>query len=91
MTTKEKIEKILRAKISIDHLDLIDESFKHAGHNESARSGGTHMQLLIVSNDFKGKTLIQRHKLIYKILESEFESGLHALAIKALTPQESKS
>ena len=88
MADKDKIKEILSARLDIHTIKIIDESHSHAGHNPDAASGGTHFQLLIVSQDFQGKTSVARHKLIYKILEKEFKAGLHALAIKALTPQE---
>ena len=88
MPNKDKIEEILRKHLNIHSVDIVDESHKHAGHNPDARAGGTHIQLLIVSDDFKGKSRIDRHKMIYKILESEFKAGLHALAIRALTIEE---
>ena len=91
MPNKEKIEEILRGQLKVYKLELIDESFKHAGHNDDAKKGGTHMQLLIVSDDFKGRRLIERHKLIYKILDDQFKDGLHALAIKALTIEEAEA
>ena len=91
MTGKDKIEIILKSKLQVHHLEIIDESFKHAGHNPDAQRGGTHLQLFIVSDDFKDKKLIERHKLINEILKKEFQSGLHALSIKAYTPEELKN
>ena len=91
MTDKDKIKKILESRLRIHTIKIIDESQAHAGHNTDAAHGGTHIQLLIVSDDFKGKSLIQRHRMIYKILEDEFKAGLHALAIKALTSEEARS
>ena len=88
MTNKENIEKILRRELNVSHLEIIDDSHKHADHNPLAQKGGTHMQLKIISDDFKGKKLTDRHKIIYKILENELNAGLHALAIKALTTEE---
>ncbi len=91
MTNKEKVEEVLRQKINVVRLEIEDDSHKHAGHNPLAKSGGTHMNLLIISDDFKGKKAVERHKMIYKILENELKAGLHALAIKALTKKEAHS
>ena len=88
MQDKDKITEILKAKLNVKSIEIIDESFKHAGHNAMAKKGGTHLELLIVSDDFAGKTLLQRHRMINDILKVAFQEGLHALTIKALTPQE---
>lgn len=88
MSTKDKIEQILKNNFSIEHLDVSDDSGLHAGHAEAQRQGGGHYSLVIVSTDFQNKTLLQRHKLVYEVLKKELKADIHALAIKALTPQE---
>ena len=46
----------------------------------------------ITSNVFKGKSTIQRHKMIYALLDGYIKTGeIHALTIKALTLDESKN
>ena len=81
MTTKDKIEKILRQQFSPEHLDVIDESHKHAGH-AGAQSGGGHFEVIIVSKKFEGKNLLEKHRMIYAAIK-EIKSEIHALAIKA--------
>ena len=88
MTTKDHIEKILREKFVVDSLTVEDNSAQHAGHNDDAKKGGTHFSIFIVSKNFAGKKLVERHRLIYDALQNHFEKGLHALAIKAKTPNE---
>jgi acid stress-induced BolA-like protein IbaG/YrbA len=45
----------------------------------------------IVSDVFDGKSTIQRHKLIYALLDNYIKTGeIHALTIKAMTISESK-
>ena len=90
MYNKEKITEILKSKLDVQFIEIIDESFKHAGHNAAAQKGGTHLELFIVSKDFAGKTLVQRHRIINDILKPAFQAGLHALSIKALSPDEYK-
>ena len=91
MNTIDKLKQTLQQTFEIHHLELIDESFKHAGHAEAKRSGGGHFQLLIVSSDFTGKTLVQRHRMINDALKEQFRSVIHALSIRALTPEEDSS
>ena len=48
-------------------------------------------EVKIVSNIFDGKSLIQRHKIIYALLDNYIKTGeIHALTIKAMTVSESK-
>ncbi|QEL55667.1 BolA family protein [Chromobacterium paludis] len=70
-----------------EHLDIQDDSALHAGH-AGARSGGGHYTLTIVSTRFAGLGRVQRHRLIYQTLGDLMRSRVHALAIRALTPEE---
>tara|TARA_B000000532_G_C18500027_1_gene248402 strand:+ start:248 stop:478 length:231 start_codon:yes stop_codon:yes gene_type:complete len=46
----------------------------------------------ITSNQFEGKSTIQRHKMIYALLNNYIKTGeIHALTIKAMTLDESKN
>ena len=48
-------------------------------------------EVQIVSDVFDGKSLIQRHKIIYALLDNYIKTGeIHALTIKAMTLSESK-
>lgn len=87
MTTKEQILNLLRETFQLDHLEIKDDSHKHAGHAGAREHGGGHFSILIVSDDFKGKTLVQRHRMIYKSLD-QIKEKIHALAIQAKTIQE---
>lgn len=72
-------------------LRVEDESHKHAGHagNPTGRPDAeTHFRVEVVSEAFGGRTLVQRHRMVYKLLDREFQSGLHALAVQAYTPDE---
>lgn len=81
------LEERLRSALAPDSLEIIDESAAHAGH-AGAREGG-HFTVRIVSTAFAGKTLIQRHRLIYAALVDLMRRDIHALSIsKAKTPDE---
>jgi BolA protein len=67
-------------------LEIIDESHKHAGH-ASARGGG-HFAVHIVSPAFAGKSLVQRHRMVYEAMGDLMQQEVHALSIKAETPNE---
>ena len=83
-----EIYKMLNEQFCPQHLEIIDDSSQHAGHREAQGSEGTHFSVLIVSDIFLGKSLLQRHRLIYESLESAMKDSIHALAIKAYTPEE---
>ena len=50
---------------------------------------GAHFEATIVSAAFEGKSLIQRHQLVYGVLGDRMKSEIHALSMKTLTPGES--
>ena len=69
-----------------ESLDIRDDSAAHAGH-EGARSGG-HFEVIIVAQAFAGKALQARHRMVYQALGTLMQSGIHALSLKAYTPDE---
>ena len=69
-------------------LDIEDDSAKHAGH-AGARSGGGHFNVRIVSGEFSGKSLVQRHRMVYEALGDAMQQAIHALSIQAKSPDES--
>jgi BolA protein len=79
---KENIEYKLKGTLFPTVLEVIDDSHKHVGHQGWKPNKPTHFSIIIASEKFQGKSRIEAHKLIYKILEEEIKSGIHALAIK---------
>ena len=67
-------------------LDLHDESAQHAGHAGARPSGGSHWQLTIVSEAFRGKTPVARHRMVYEALGDLMQRDIHALRIEAIVP-----
>ena len=70
-------------------MELVDESAKHAGHAGAAPGGNTHWNLTIVSAAFSGKPTVVRHRMIYQALGELMQNPIHALAIRARSPEES--
>ena len=68
-------------------LEIEDESHLHAGH-AGARDGGGHYRLHIVAAAFAGKNTVARHRLIYDAAGDLMRGAVHALSIRALTPEE---
>ena len=68
-------------------LVLRDESAQHAGHAGSRPSGGSHWQLTIVSEAFRGKSAVARHRMVYEALGDLMKRDIHALRIEASAPK----
>ncbi len=75
------------ATLEPQSVELLDESGLHAGH-EGARAGGSHFRLTIVSPRFEGMDTLARHRMVYAALGPLMQREIHALAIRALTPDE---
>lgn len=88
----DSIESAIRSKLTDaltpDVLEIVDESASHAGHAGARPGGQTHFRLLIVSSAFKDLPRVARQRRVYELLETEFSAGLHALSLKAMTPEE---
>jgi BolA protein len=70
-----------------DHLEVIDDSHRHAGH-AGAADGRGHFTVLIVSQRFAGLGTLKRHKLVYEVVGDMMTTDIHALSIQALAPGE---
>jgi BolA family transcriptional regulator, general stress-responsive regulator len=88
MTTQNVITKKLREAFSPESLAVQDESHLHEGHAGHRPGGATHFRVYIVSPAFKGKTRIERHRMINATLSEELSGSVHALAIHAQAPGE---
>lgn len=71
-------------------LDLVDESEQHRGHAGYREGGNTHWRLSIVSPQFAGRPTVARHRMVYQALGELMRHPIHALAITARSPEETK-
>jgi BolA family transcriptional regulator, general stress-responsive regulator len=71
-------------------LELVDESEQHRGHAGYREGGSTHWRLSIVSPQFAGKPVVARHRMVYQALGELMQHPIHALAITARSPEETK-
>ena len=88
MRTADLITQKLTEAFAPQSLKVVDESHQHAGHAGHRPGGETHYRVYIVSEAFKGKTRLQRHRMINETLAGELAAGVHALAIHAAAPGE---
>lgn len=84
----ERIREILTDALQPAELEIEDESWKHAGHAGARESGGGHFLVTIVAECFTGRSRIARQRLVMQALAAEFGPTIHALSIRAMTPEE---
>jgi BolA protein len=88
MRTADLITKKLTEAFAPQSLKVVDESHQHEGHAGHRPGGQTHFRVYIVAEAFKGKTRLERHRMINGKLSDELAGGVHALAIHAAAPGE---
>jgi BolA family transcriptional regulator, general stress-responsive regulator len=88
MRTEQVITEKLTEAFAPQSLRVVDESHLHAGHAGHRPGGETHYRIYIVSDAFRGKSRLDRHRLINATLAAELAGGVHALAIHAAAPGE---
>jgi BolA family transcriptional regulator, general stress-responsive regulator len=91
MATRDRIVEKLTLAFTPQSLDVVDESHQHAGHAGHRPGGETHFRVYIVSEAFRGKARLARHRMVNETLSGELEAGVHALAIHASAPGEAGS
>ena len=88
MRVSEIITEKLTAAFAPQSLRVVDESHLHEGHAGHRPGGETHFRVYIVSEAFRGKSRVERHRMINTALAAELAGGIHALAIHASAPGE---
>ena len=83
MGMKELIENKIRAALSPDVLEIIDESPNHSGDRKES-----HFRLLIVSSAFEGLGSVERQRKVFQVLSPEIMGKIHALSQTTLSPKE---
>jgi len=59
-----------------------------SGAEVKVEGDGTHFEAVIISQDFDGKTLLERHQLVYEVLGEAMKERIHALSLKTYTPEQ---
>lgn len=77
------IESKLNAAFLPQHLEIINESQRHA-----MRATDSHFHITLVSTAFEGQSLIKRHRAVNQVLADELAGSVHALTLNTLTPDE---
>ncbi|KAM6502000.1 bola-like protein [Amanita muscaria] len=89
LSIRQKLKSILQPSF----IRIQNDSWKHRHHaamqEQGGGSGETHFTILVVSDAFKGKNTMKRHRMVYAALAEELSKGLHALSLQTKTVDES--
>ncbi|MBT5415018.1 MAG: BolA family transcriptional regulator [Rhodospirillaceae bacterium] len=88
MQVSRRIETKLQSALDPQSLEIVDESHLHAGHAGARPEGETHFRVHVVSEAFVGLGRVARQRLVYAALAEELAGPIHALSIRAQTPDE---
>ncbi|MFC3025789.1 MULTISPECIES: BolA family protein [Roseomonadaceae] len=88
MSRAERIAARLRETFAAAEVVVQDDSAQHAGHAGARPGGETHYSVRIVSPAFSGLNRVARSRAAHEALAAEFDTGLHALSLRLLTPEE---
>lgn len=84
MQTQQTIEQKLGSRFEPLHLEVENESHMH----NVPEGSESHFRIVLVSEQFEGKPLVQRHRAVNAALAKELQGGVHALALHTMTPEE---
>eukprot|EP00271_Cylindrocystis_brebissonii_P011956 TRINITY_DN29990_c0_g1_i1.p1 TRINITY_DN29990_c0_g1~~TRINITY_DN29990_c0_g1_i1.p1 ORF type:complete len:435 (-),score=66.08 TRINITY_DN29990_c0_g1_i1:288-1592(-) len=86
----DSMRRKLSEQLATDEVEVEDVSYQHAGHAgvRGAASAETHFNVKVVTPAFAGLSTIKRHRMVYALLQEEFDQGLHALSLVTKTPEE---
>lgn len=82
------IREKLTAAFSPSRLEVVDDSARHAGHAGARDGGESHFNVVIVSAAFEGLSRVDRQRRVNAALREELAGPVHALSIRAETPDE---
>ena len=84
MSIQQQIRSKLDAALSPSVLDVINESHMH----NVPPGSESHFKITVVSDEFAGKMLVARHRIVNKLLADELAGPVHAIALHTYTPDE---
>lgn len=83
MKMEDIIQQTLETGLAVEHLAIENESHMHSGP-----ATDSHFKVTVVSEDFQGKRLVQRHQLIFGLMGDYMNNPIHALSMHLFTQQE---
>lgn len=88
MEIANRIRSKLTEGLAPARLEVVDDSHRHRGHAGHDARGESHFSVTVVSEAFRGRSRVERHRAVNALLAEELGGRVHALAIRALTPEE---
>ncbi|PWJ19397.1 BolA family protein [Jannaschia seohaensis] len=79
-TMEETIRDRLQSAFAPDHLEVRNDSARHAGHAGDDGSGESHWHVAIRSAAFAGQSRVARHRAVHAAL-GDVMSRIHALSL----------
>ncbi|HEY2980290.1 MAG TPA: BolA family protein [Anaerolineales bacterium] len=74
MITPEQVRSYIQGSLACDHVEVVGD--------------GHHFEAVIVSPEFRGKTRVQQHQVVYRALGDRMREEIHALSMRTLTPED---
>jgi BolA protein len=84
----DRLKAKLEAAFRPQALQIVDDSHRHKGHAGARPEGESHFTVTIVADAFAGLGRVERQRRVYAALAEELSGPVHALALKALAPEE---
>ncbi|KIN64613.1 BolA protein [Sulfitobacter noctilucicola] len=81
MAKVQEIEERLRAALNPHEMEVIDDSESHRGHAGFREGGGSHFNVMVRSETFKGLNRLARHRAVHSAIGPELMGRIHALAL----------
>jgi acid stress-induced BolA-like protein IbaG/YrbA len=74
MVTPEQVRSYIQDSLPCDHVEVVGD--------------GHHFEAVIVSAEFRGKTRVQQHQVVYRALGDRMREEIHALSMRTVTPED---
>jgi BolA protein len=84
----QAIRRKLELGLAPTRLEVVDDSDKHAGHAGAREGGESHFTVIVESTAFAGLSRVERQRRVNGLLAEELAGPVHALLIRALSPDE---
>ncbi len=82
-TIAKQILQAVCEPLAVTHHDIVNDSHRHSGPAQDS-----HFSLLLVSQEFAGKTPVKRHQMVYALVGELMGNPIHALALHCYTPEQ---
>ena len=88
LSIDDELRQRLETNLQPVHLEMHNDSARHAAHVAAGKHGGAHFQIVVVSPKFTDESLVNRHRMVYGAVGDLMDSRIHALSMKTLAPEE---